>query len=171
MRLLSVRRLVSLLFSRPRRRVPALTPPAAGCTRPTSAAPRWPPSSRSASRASCDGNSRRRRAPQPAPHSSVTSISEANSLFLFTFQGRRELASHFPVTVLMAADDAAAARSECGFIDFVVRPTYAVLAQLSPSVGGACQTWIEVNRTYWGNLAGDRRSMEAAQRGGAAAQP
>ena len=71
----------------------------------------------------------------------------------FAAQAAAERAAGLPVTVMLADGDAAKARMEIGFLDYVVRPLYATLARISPGMGGYCVSRIDANRAAWAALA------------------
>ncbi len=91
----------------------------------------------------------------------------------FTAQAHAEAAAGLPVTVptCAAGDAAAAARLECGFIDFVVAPLFRALALVDQSLGSACLCRVAANRAAWGAAAaaGGGVGGERAGRGGSRA--
>lgn len=88
----------------------------------------------------------------------------------FSAQARAEAAAGLPVTVptCAAGDAAAAARMECGFIDFVVAPLFRALALVDLRLGATCLCRVSANRAAWGAAAaaGGGAGGERAGRGG-----
>ena len=71
----------------------------------------------------------------------------------FSSQAELERAADLPVTVMLADDDVAKAKMEAGFLDFVVRPLYAALADVAPALGAKCLALIDANRAMWAEIA------------------
>jgi hypothetical protein len=79
----------------------------------------------------------------------------------FEAQAAQERAQGLPVTVPLADGDAAKARMELGFIQFVVQPLYVTLERIAPAVGARCLRRIDANRQMWDQEAAVTSSSEA----------
>ena len=66
----------------------------------------------------------------------------------FAAQADAERAACLPVTVMEAADELQKARMELGFLDFVVRPLFAKLVDVEPTLRD-CLARIDANRRMW----------------------
>jgi hypothetical protein len=69
----------------------------------------------------------------------------------FAAQAALERASELPITVMLADGDAAKAKMEIAFLDFVVKPLYAKLVEAVPSLR-PCLALIDANRDAWASL-------------------
>jgi hypothetical protein len=79
----------------------------------------------------------------------------------FEAQAAQERAQGLPVTVPLADGDAAKARMELGFIQFVVQPLYVTLERIAPAVGARCLRRIDANRQMWDQEAAVTSSSDA----------
>jgi hypothetical protein len=80
----------------------------------------------------------------------------------FAAQAQQEQAAGLPVTVMLAHTDLQRGQLEVSFIDFVVAPLYATLAEICPALKELL-TKIEMNRECWvaaGHLHTKRRSLD-----------
>ncbi len=69
----------------------------------------------------------------------------------FAAQAALERASELPVTVMVADGDAAKAKMEISFLDYVVKPLYKTLVDAVPSLR-PCLALIDANRDAWASL-------------------
>jgi hypothetical protein len=106
----------------------------------------------------------------------------------FANQAAAERAAGMPVTVMLAADEVAKAKLEVcacfvgglvllrcclltprmqqiGFIDFCVRPLYALLQSpgLAPGLGTRCLALIQANRTAWNGVISEALATRSSQ--------
>ena len=70
----------------------------------------------------------------------------------FAAQADAERAARLPVTVMEAADEVQKSKMELGFLDFVVRPLFAKLVDMEPTLS-ECLTRIDANRSMWQSVA------------------
>ena len=71
----------------------------------------------------------------------------------FEAQAAAEVGAGVAVTVMLARDDAAKAKMEIGFLDYVVRPLFVTLADVAPALGARCLRLIDRNKAAWAALA------------------
>uniref|UniRef100_A0A7S2CWU0 PDEase domain-containing protein n=1 Tax=Alexandrium andersonii TaxID=327968 RepID=A0A7S2CWU0_9DINO len=86
----------------------------------------------------------------------------------FYLQGDEELRLGLPISPLCDRNAGHFARSQVGFINFIVQPTFALLAQVSQHVETAIMPHLHENLAFWERRRVEEEEEELALQGGAA---